>query len=135
MDEKHQEAERILFGDQDLEYDGGIERFEYGDNVSLDDIKELVLIDYLDEKNSHNKAPTVKEFIDLGSFLRYKNIDPHYIGYIYHPDRDDSTDNGGITGVEAKGIITDEVSEKLREYNGGADDYLVKDDWFRLWWD
>lgn len=138
MDMKtHNKAEKILFDEnEELEYEGGIERFDHDDYVYLDHIEELLEIGLLNSEGQHNDAPTTEVFIQLGHDVNrhVRDGEVQYIGYILHPERQDyESCPMSITGLEVEGILEEDAIEILNKYD--ADEKTVEEYYARLWWD
>ena len=86
--------DEITFGNYDRKsYVGGVRRFE---GLSLEKLRQLVGLKFIDLEEYHNNSPTVREFIEF--MEKYEEYNA--IGYTVSIDREDYCI--GLDGIEKK---------------------------------
>ena len=122
------QRDEILFGAyyiEDYRF-GGCKRF---DDVSVETLEKLVELNFLDQEDAQNSAPTAKSFIEF--MKKHPGFEAH--GYAVTDSRPDYRVT--IEGLNYLGRAERETIMAFAMFANGADDFTVSDDQLYCWWD
>lgn len=127
--------DEILFGapvNWEEDGAGGIEHFQ---NATYEQIEQLVADNFADINEKQNDSPSIGTFLDF--MHDFPGLTAH--GYVVSPYRDDYRVT--VEGLEFKGKITPEMRKVFSQFKkrgpdwNSADEFELKPNYFRCWWD
>lgn len=110
------ERDKIIFGNNPVEYLGGCARF---DELSVDKLQKLIDNKFACLDDAQNNSPTIREFLKFGN----KYPDTTFHGYVISHDRDDYRVT--IEGLTLKSNITPKTLTDFSNLFYEADDFIV----------
>ena len=143
------EREEILFGERLdwSEQSGGIARCGEGSyaerpGLTLNEVKTMLDLNYMDEEQQANARPTVGEFVEHGETLAERfGLDPdekiRYISFVVSPYRDDariSIDGIYVTRDDRPAIAESELQAYFDHHFEHADERNYRGV-VSAWWD
>lgn len=115
---------------------GGCTRFT---GATLEILKNLEALKYLDLEEQQNNAPNVGEFLEIMAEFKELGVDPQAHGYVVTPERADSRISlEGLYVERPKGMRSDNwivIIEKFSEKFRTADDFTITSDKLYCWFD
>jgi len=110
---------------------GSIRKFS-GVHVSI--MHQLVATGEADPEETQNNSPSIKEFIDFADEMKDTfSVDVLFHGYRVLPTRDDV--RVSLEGFEIKGAIDRVALISVVNFGRCADEFEIRDDYIRAWWD
>lgn len=128
----YQTRDNIIFGQQiDWEEEcGGAKFFE---DLTLDQLHNLIKHNFVDITQKHNEAPSIGEFFTFTETQAAKGYVFTFEGYAIMPQRHDY--RVSVDGIIFNGDYSNQLLTDFGEFVGAPDELSIEPNYLRAWWD
>lgn len=124
-----QRRDFLIFGDKELEYSGGTERFQ---GLTLGIIEVLASEGFLDPNEQQNEAPTIRELVEFMGKYPNEPLTAH--GYTVHSRRNDY--RVSFEGLQYMGTNPpEELRDAFSDFLHYADEFRCNSKELFAWFD
>jgi hypothetical protein len=133
-----QKRDEIIFGKvigwEKREYPPGVcERFE---GLEAKGISQLLELGFMKLAQTMNSTPTVESFLEFANEMEQKGVTFYFEGFAFDP-RSDQADQVCLEGIYREGDYPAEIGLAFAKFVSkySPDEFTIKDQLLRAWWD
>ena len=122
----------IIFG-KPIDWDNDLGGAYYFDELTVEQLEQLVNQQFADPAERQNFSPTLGEFLAFAQTQKSKGFEFRFEGYVISPKREDY--RVSIDGLQFQGDCSYQVITDFHAIAYNADELDIDPNFLRAWWD
>lgn len=129
LNKDYHKRNQIIFGDDNVDGENWLGGTRHFNNLSLQQLQELVTNKFIDLQDAQNCSPAVEDFLN---FMKdHEEFSAH--GYAVSHKRDDY--RVSLEGIEFKGDVSKNLMKDFVHLCRHADEFVCEENELYAWWD